>query len=99
VTEQPTTPLADELAKLTVAKFDAIQEVGYFLPLTLHADLIAALRNQQAPSPEGVEALSDLLFKAWEDLGAPNQWPGSDPLAERLAPALASHDSPTGCSM
>lgn len=50
---QPTdeTKLREDLERLEVAKFDARKEVGYFLPLTLHADLIAALSR---PSDDAV---------------------------------------------
>jgi hypothetical protein len=52
-----TNTLAEELERLTIAKFDARKEVGYFLPLTLHADLLASLRQSPAPVSEDVKEL------------------------------------------
>jgi hypothetical protein len=53
MTEQPTTPLADELEGTFGDR--SIDGLWCNVPAKTMRRIIAALRNQQAPSPEGVE--------------------------------------------
>lgn len=90
--------LADKLAALIneaqrnnfATSFDASVARGALGAFVAdHADTIFATPRSTETGAGDVETLSDALFAAWEEMGSPSEWPGSDQLAERLDPRLA----------
>jgi hypothetical protein len=106
MTEQPTTSLADELeAAIDDCEHGNSARGKKHLAawaIRNRTRLLSALRNQQAPSPEGVEPDAmrydfDGYGYQYIDSGSGSDWRTRHADAE---PLFASHHgSPTGCSM